>query len=122
MNICRVYGVFIKFKQMGKFKEFYLNKYKLQNIQVKAWLQQKMYLDLKQDYREYEEHRNAYEIGYSAGQGNNIYLTFGSNKTNPIDAEDSYKRYAMAMKHYNENLCNKESFITGYKSGKKSKL
>ncbi len=43
-----------------------------------------------------------------------MYLTFGSDKTVTKDAEDSYGRYAMAMKHYNQIVCDKDIFIQGY--------
>ena len=60
------------------------------------------------------EHIKAFQIGKRAAQGYNIYLTFGSDKTVTKDAEDSYKRYAMAMKHYNQAICDRDSFLLGY--------
>ncbi|QOY52497.1 hypothetical protein [Candidatus Sulfurimonas baltica] len=53
-------------------------------------------------------------IGKRAAQGYNIYLTFGSEKTISKNAEDSYKRFSMAMKHYNQILCDEDSFTLGY--------
>jgi len=70
---------------------------------------------LFQQWKELDSESRGFEIGKRAAQGYNIYLTFGSDKTQPKDAEDSYRRYSMAMKHYNQDLCDKESFIQGYK-------
>jgi len=62
----------------------------------------------------YKQHKRGFELGKRAAKGYNIYLTFGSDKTITKDAKDSYRRYSMAMKHYNQVLCDKESFIQGY--------
>lgn len=62
----------------------------------------------------YKEKRKAFILGQRAAGGNNIYLTFGSEKTCPKSAEDSFRRYSMAMKHYNQNVCDEESFLDGY--------
>jgi len=62
----------------------------------------------------------AYEIGKAGAQGKNIYLTFGSAKTVCKDADDSYKRYAMAMNQYEQELCDKEEFVKGYNDTKQS--
>ena len=77
-----------------------------------------IYSNLIDKIRRYQKHKKAFNIGYSGGKGNNIYITFGSDKTITKDAEDSYKRYAMAMKHYKEEACDKESFIQGYNKAK----
>ena len=66
----------------------------------------------------YKQNKRAFEIGKRAAQGYNMYLTFGSDKTVTKNAEDSYKRYAMAMKHYNQTLCNIDCFILGYNNSK----
>jgi len=80
----------------------------------------KLYIKLKQEYKSYKRYKRAYTIGYRAGEGRNVYLTFGSDKTITKDAEDSYKRYSMAMKHYNQTPCDKESFFQGYNDAKKN--
>ena len=64
----------------------------------------------------------AYVIGQRAASGKNIYLTFGSEKTCPKSAEESYNRYSMAMKHYNQKICDKESFILGFEEVAKLNL
>lgn len=74
----------------------------------------KYFSRFQENREQYKSQDRAYKIGYAAGSGENMYLTFGSDKTVPKDAEDSYKRYAMAMKHYNQVVCNKESFLNGY--------
>ena len=67
------------------------------------------------EYREsLREDKRAYILGQRAARGKNIYLTFGSQKTCPKSAEDSYRRYAMAMKHYNGDICDKKSFVLGF--------
>lgn len=76
---------------------------------------------VRQIFKPSDQYTKAFEIGKRAAQGYNIYLTFGSEKTVTKDAEDSYRRYAMAMKHYNQVLCDKESFIEGYDSVKISR-
>ena len=63
----------------------------------------------------YKQRKKAYILGQRAARGKNIYLTFGSEKTCPKSGEESYKRYAMAMKHYNQVLCDKEYFLRGFK-------
>ena len=77
-----------------------------------------MFIRLKQLYLQYKEQKKAYQIGYRAGKGKNIYLTFGSDKTITKNAHDSYHRYAMAMRHYNEISCNEEDFTIGYNRAK----
>jgi hypothetical protein len=69
---------------------------------------------IKQGFKSNNPHTKAFEIGKRAAQGYNIYLTFGSDKTITKDADDSYRRYSMAMKHYGQVLCEKEGFILGY--------
>jgi len=66
---------------------------------------------IQRKYKIYKLQKRAYVIGYRAGLGKNMYLTFGSDKTVTKDAEDSYKRYAMAMKHYNQTLCIIKHFV-----------
>ncbi|MDF1875208.1 hypothetical protein JHD48_05645 [Sulfurimonas sp. SAG-AH-194-I05] len=73
-----------------------------------------------QTYRKLTNYDPAYIIGSRGASGHNIYLTFGSNKTQTKDAQDSYKRYAMAMRHYDQKICNQESFIRGYNDTKHS--
>jgi hypothetical protein len=67
-----------------------------------------------QKYKKYKQNKKAYNIGKRAAKGYNIYVTFGSKKTIPKDANDSYRRYSMAMRHYNQELCSKEYFLLGY--------
>lgn len=93
-----------------KFYELYTRIYKYSK-QVNP--QANIYQIFKQR-KELDIKSRAFEIGKRAAQGYNIYLTFGSSKTITKDAHDSYKRYSMAMKHYNQDLCDKESFIQGY--------
>ena len=108
MNILRVFGLFTKLKHLGGLVEYYLSR-----------RSSKTGISLVQVCKEYEVHRHAYELGCRAAQGKNIYLTFGSEKTISKDAQDSYRRYVMAMKHYNNGVvCNKESFIAGYNAVK----
>ena len=76
------------------------------------------YEAFKRRVKMYKQHTKAYKIGKRAAQGYNIYLTFGSEKTVAKNAEDSYKRHAMAMKHYNQAICNKDGFILGYNQAK----
>ena len=72
------------------------------------------------EYRDsIREDERAYILGQRAAHGKNIYLTFGSEKTSPKSAEDSYRRYAMAMKHYNGIVCDMESFVQGYNNMQK---
>lgn len=73
-----------------------------------------MYSIFISKYKHYKEYRKGFEIGKRAAQGYNVYLTFGSRKTVTRDAQDSYKRYAMAMNHYEQILCNKKGFYDGY--------
>ena len=73
-----------------------------------------LFMVLKQKFMLYKDKRRAFSIGQRAALGKNIYLTFGSDKTVVVDAQDSYKRYAMAMKHYNQSLCDKGSFLQGF--------
>lgn len=73
---------------------------------------------VKQGFKVNNQHTKSFEIGKRAAQGYNIYLTFGSDKTITKDAEDSYRRYSMAMKHYNQVLCDEESFLHGYRQEK----
>lgn len=73
-----------------------------------------LFSKLKRRYKRYKQHKKAFELGKRAAKGYNIYITFGSAKTRCKSAEDSYDRYAMAMKHYTQRVCNKESFILGY--------
>ena len=68
-----------------------------------------------------KQYNRAFQIGYSAGSGNNVYLTFGSPKTVTKDAEDSFNRYSMAMRQYNQKICNKETFVQGYNEAKRDK-
>ena len=68
--------------------------------------------------KQYFVKRRAFIIGKRGAMGYNIYLTFGSEKTVSKNAEDSYHRYAMAMKHYNQDICDREHFIKGYNVGK----
>lgn len=58
--------------------------------------------------------RQAYIIGSRAASGKNIYLTFGSEKTVAKNAHESYIRYSMAMKRYDQECCDREYFIKGY--------
>jgi hypothetical protein len=69
---------------------------------------------LKRKYFRYRSKKKAFNIGSRAAKGYNIYLTFGSEKTIIKSAEDSYKRYAMAMKHYKQKPCLKKVFTDGY--------
>ena len=73
---------------------------------------------LRQKISEYFLRRKAFAIGKHGGLGYNIYITFCSAKT---VTKDSYRRYAMAMKHYNQEVCDKDYFIAGYKIGKLKK-
>jgi len=99
--IFRIFGIYFLYVRIYKYaKEIYPNKNIFQTFQKRKELDRKS---------------RAFEIGRRAAQGYNIYLTFGSDKTRPQDAEDSYRRYSMAMKRYNQVLCDKESFIQGYK-------
>lgn len=74
-----------------------------------------IYQTLKRKYKIYRQYKKGFVIGKRAAQGYNIYLTFGSDKTRPKDAEDSYRRYSMAMKHYNQELCDEKGFFEGYR-------
>jgi hypothetical protein len=69
---------------------------------------------LKRKILKYRSNKKAFNIGYRAGKGYNIYLTFGSVKTITKDAVDSYKRYKMAMKHYKQKPCLQKAFTRGY--------
>lgn len=87
-------------------------------IEKRAGLSHSVYSIVIRKWKIYKQNKRAYEIGKRAAQGYNIYLTFGSDKTVTKGAEDSYKRYAMAMKHYNQTLCNRNSYIVGYNKSK----
>ena len=73
-----------------------------------------LFSKLKRRYKRYKQHKKAFELGKRAAKGYNIYITFGSAKTRCKSAEDSYDRYAMAMKHYNQVLCDEKGFFEGY--------
>jgi len=87
-------------------------------LESKAGLNKNVFMLIQRKYKIYKLRKRAYVIGYRAGLGKNMYLTFGSDKTVTKDAEDSYKRYAMAMKHYNQTLCDKDEFFKGYNDAK----
>jgi len=95
---------------------------KIYEVEKESNLDIGIYQILQRRRKIYKQHKRAFEIGKRAAQGYNIYLTFGSEKTITKDAKDSYKRYTMAMKHYNQNPCNQDSFILGYKSIKNSEI
>ena len=84
------------------------------DIEKRAGLDVNILQILKRRYKIHKQYKRGFEIGKRAAKGYNIYLTFGSEKTISKDAKDSYKRYSMAMKHYNQVLCDEESFIMGY--------
>ena len=94
------------------------NKYhyyvKVYEAEKRAGLKMTLFEILKRRFKIYKQYKKAYELGKRAAQGYNIYLTFGSEKTITKDAEDSYRRYAMAMKHYDGDICDRESFLEGY--------
>ena len=94
-------------KKYKKYKEIF-------EAEKKAGLDVSVYQIFKRRLKIYKQHKKAFEIGKRAAQGYNIYLTFGSDKTITKDAEDSYKRYVMAMKHYKQVVCNADSFFSGY--------
>lgn len=73
---------------------------------------------IKRRFKVHRQYKRGFIIGKRAAKGYNIYLTFGSKKTISKDAEDSYKRYSMAMKHYNQVLCDSAGFFSGYNSVK----
>lgn len=100
---------------LHKVKEFYLNHKRIVEIEKRAGLRESLFLTLKRKYILYKQKRKAYILGQRAARGKNIYLTFGSEKTCPKSGEESYERYAMAMKHYNQVPCNKEYFLRGFK-------
>ena len=87
---------------------------KVLDIERRAGLDVTIYQIFKRRRQTYRQYKRGFKIGKRAAQGYNIYLTFGSDKTVSKDAEDSYTRYSMAMKHYNQVLCDEESFILGY--------
>ncbi len=100
---------------LHKVKEFYLNHKRIVEIEKRAGLRESLFLTLKRKYILYKQKRKAYILGQRAARGKNIYLTFGSEKTCPKSGEESYKRYAMAMKYYKQNVCDRESFLDGFK-------
>lgn len=73
-----------------------------------------LYATFKRKNNARRQYSKAFAIGKRAAQGYNVYLTFGSDKTITVDAKDSYKRYAMAMKHYKEEVCSQDAFYDGY--------
>ena len=83
-------------------------------IEKRAGLRENLFITLKRKYILYKQKRKAYILGQRAATGKNIYLTFGSEKTRPKSAQESYSRYAMAMKHYNQVVCDRESFFLGF--------
>jgi len=89
---------------------------KVLDIEKRAGLDVNIYQIFQRRLQVYRQYKRGFKIGKRAAQGYNIYLTFGSKKTISKDAEDSYKRYSMAMKHYNQALCDKASFVSGYNS------
>jgi len=104
---------------MKKFYSSILTSYKkhkqIVEIEKQAGVRDSFTLMLINKYKIYKQRRKAYILGKRAGSGKNIYLTFGSDRTIVNDAEDSYRRYAMAMKHYNQVLCDREYFLLGFK-------
>jgi len=92
---------------------------KVLDIEERAGLDVNIYQVIKRRLKVYRQYKRGFIIGKRAALGYNIYLTFGSNKTITKDAEDSYKRYSMAMKHYNQLLCDRVGFYSGYNSVKR---
>ncbi len=89
---------------------------KFTDIEKRAGLDINIYQIFKRRLQVYRQYKRGFEIGKRAAKGYNIYLTFGSDKTVSKDAEDSYTRYSMAMKHYNQDLCDRTGFFSGYDS------
>ena len=100
---------------LQKTKQLYSN-YKIKvAVEKRAGLRENIFITLKRKYILYKQKRKAYIFGQRAAIAKNIYLTFGSDKTCPKSAEESYARYAMAMKHYNQSVCDRENFLRGFK-------
>ena len=100
---------------LHKVQQLYSNHRRIVAVEKRAGLRESLFLTLKRKYILYKQRRKAYILGQRAARCKNIYLTFGSEKTCPKSGEESYKRYAMAMKHYNQVLCDKEYFLRGFK-------
>ncbi len=88
---------------------------KVIEAEKRAGLNVTIYQIFKRRLKIYKQYKRGFEIGKRAAQGYNIYLTFGSDKTITKDVEDSYRRYSMAMKHYNQVLCDEKGFFEGYR-------
>ena len=106
--------MYTPYTQLIKVQKAYSKYIQIREIEKKAGLRENFLSTLKRKYIIYKQNKRAYIIGQRAAQGYNIYLTFGSDKTITKDAEDSYRRYAMAMKHYDQVLCDLDSFVIGY--------
>jgi len=104
--VCNVFRGSIK-----KYKHYK----KVLEIERRAGLDISIYQVFKRRLQIHRQYKRGFEIGKRAAQGYNIYLTFGSDKTICKDAKDSYKRYSMAMKHYNQALCDEKGFFEGYR-------
>ncbi len=89
---------------------------KVLDIEKRAGLDVNIYQIFQRRLQVYGQYKRGFKIGKRAAQGYNIYLTFGSDKTVSKDADDSYTRYSMAIKHYNQVLCDKAGFVNGYNS------
>ena len=106
----------------GKLLEKYDYYKEVFELEKKAGLDMSVLQVIKRRLKIYKQHKKAFEIGKRAALGYNIYLTFGSTKTVTKDANDSYNRYSMAMKHYGQTLCDANSFAMGYNFVKRSNL
>ena len=93
---------------------------KVYEIEKRAGLSHSFFSIVKRKWKINRQYQRAFEIGKRAAQGYNIYLTFGSEKTVTKNVEDSYMRYSMAMKQYNQVLCDEKGFFEGYQKIKSS--
>lgn len=100
---------------LHKTKTLYSNYKSRVAVEKRVGLRENLFSTLRRKYILYKQKRKAYILGQRAACGKNIYLTFGSDKTCPNSADESYHRYSMAMKHYNQSVCDRESFLLGFK-------
>ena len=100
------------FKHYKQYKKIY-------EAEKRAGLDVGLFHILKRKLKIYKQHKRAFELGKRAGSGENIYHRFGSATTVTKNAEDSYQRYAMAMRYLSQISCDKDSFIMGYNKIKK---
>ena len=66
---------------LRRVQQLYHNHKRIVAVEKRAGLRESFLLTLKRKYILYKQRRKAYILGQRAARGKNIYLTFGSEKT-----------------------------------------